>query len=263
VRLVGGRGRPGTTRPVAGPGSPGAGAAAPRGVRTVPAGGAAAATRIVLVRHGQSACAVAGVVGGILGCSGLTPDGVQQAHALARRLGETGELAGASALYSSVLARAVETAAVIAPYVGDGTLPCVTDCGLCELHPGEADGLSWSEFARRYGEPDWDADPTTVIAPGGESWTGFVARASASVAALAQRHAGQTVVVACHAGVVEATMLAFLPVTARRLHLPTEHTSLTEWEHDGQHWRLRRYNDAAHLVGSLRSGEAPRSGQQA
>ena len=33
----------------------------------------------------------------------------------------------------------------------------------------------------------------------------------------------------------------------RRLGLPTEHTSLTEWEWGEGHWRLVRYNDAAHL----------------
>ena len=44
-------------------------------------------------------------------------------------------------------------------------------------------------------------------------------------------------------------MLAFLPLApdSGRLRLPTEHTSLTEWELDDEGWRLVRYNDAAHL----------------
>jgi len=223
----------------------------PAGVRTM-APVSDAATRVVLVRHGESRCSVAGVVGGHHGCRGLTDIGVRQAQALAARLARTGELAGAGALYSSVLPRALETAAVIAPAVGAGA-GAVADCDLCELHPGDADGLGWAEYRRRYGEPDWDADPATTIAPGGESWTGFVDRASSGVARVAGAHRGGLVVIVCHGGVVESTLLAFLAVTGRpRLKLRTEHTSLTEWEHDAEGWRLLRYNDAGHLGPGLR-----------
>ncbi len=219
----------------------------PPGIRTVvvPDG---SRTRIVVVRHGEAACNVGGVVGGPRGCTGLTPDGRRQATALGVRLVETGELAGAAAVYTSVLPRALETAALAAPGIG-GAMAAVADCELCELHPGEADGLTWDEFRRRFGEPDFDADPDTPVAPGGESWSSFVARASTALARLARLHDGQLVVVVCHAGVVEASMLAFLPVAPgrRRLGLPTEHTSLTEWEVAGDVWRLVRYNDAAHL----------------
>ena len=85
----------------------------------------------------------------------------------------------------------------------------MTDCGLCELHPGEADGLTWDEFAERYGEPDWDADPEPGVAPGGESWTGFVARAAGALGApSAAGTRGELVVMVCHAGVIEASLLA-------------------------------------------------------
>ena len=226
----------------------------PLGIRTVPTRAAAgpadteAPTRVVLVRHGEAECNIAGVVGGRLGCSGLTERGRHEAGALRTRLLETGELAAAEAVYASVLARARETAAIIAPGVGSGGGPR-TDCDLCELHPGEADGLSWDEFRLRYGEPDWDHDPDALVAPGGESWTGFVRRASSAVARLADAHRGALVVAVCHAGVIEATLLGFLPVAVHqgRLRLPTQHTSLTEWELGPFGWRLVRYNDAAHL----------------
>ena len=218
----------------------------PPGVRTVPAE-SAHTTRLVLVRHGEAECNVAGVVGGRSGCTGLSPTGRGEAAALCTRLLETGELAGARALYSSVLARAIETASIIAP--GVGGLSPTPDCDLCELHPGEADGLTWEDFRLRYGEPDWDDDPDSPVAPGGESWTGFVRRAAAGVASLAAAHAGALVVVVCHAGVIESTLISFLPVAVHRgrLRLPTAHTSLTEWELGPFGWRLVRYNDAAHL----------------
>jgi probable phosphoglycerate mutase len=228
----------------------------PPGVRTVPTM-SPGATRLVLIRHGEAACNVSGVCGGPLGCGGLTGLGRRQVEALRDRLLLTGELAGADALYASVLPRAIETAELLAPAldaVADGhrepTLELVTECGLCELHPGEADGLTWSEFTKRFGNLDWDADPWQPIAPGGESWAGFVNRVAGALDVIVAGRAGQMVVVACHAGVIEASILAKLAVAGwlegARLQLRTRHASMTSWEIDAGRWRLLGYNDAAH-----------------
>ncbi len=241
------------------PRSVASGGAPPAGIRTVPVGPVEAAARLVLVRHGEAVCNVSGVCGGRVGCQGLTERGVGQVEALRHRLESTGELAGARALYASELPRAIETAALIAPALrsrGPGRSrgpepPVRRDCGLCELHPGEADGLTWNEFAVRFGDPGWDTTPDHPIAPGGESWTGFVRRVAATLETLAARHAGELVVVACHAGVVEASMLAMLPIVGgrdgARLGLATRHASMTTWEVGEAAWRLVAYNDASHL----------------
>jgi probable phosphoglycerate mutase len=235
-------------------------ASPPDGIRTVPAMATAHATRVVLVRHGEAECNVSGVCGGPRGCRGLTPYGVRQVEALRDRLGSTGELAGTDALYASVLPRAIQTAELLAPVLRalgpDGTTgpepTLLVDCGLCELHPGEADALSWGEFTARFGDPDWDTDPDRPIAPGGESWTGFVSRVSTTLEQLAARHPGELVVVACHAGVIEASLLGMLPISGgregARLQLRTHHASMTTWEIDAGRWRLLGYNDATHLV---------------
>ncbi len=231
----------------------------PAGIRTI-APTSPGATRIVLVRHGEAVCNVSGVCGGVIGCTGLTDLGRRQVSLLRDRLALTGELAGADALYASVLPRAIETAELLAPALvagdadGDRSKPPrpVLECGLCELHPGEADGLSWGQFSERFGALDWDADPRQLIAPGGESWTGFVQRVAASLDTLAADHPGQLVVVACHAGVIEASLLAKVPVAGgldgARLELRTRHASLTTWEVDDGRWRLLGYNDASHLA---------------
>ncbi|HLN16071.1 MAG TPA: histidine phosphatase family protein [Acidimicrobiales bacterium] len=221
----------------------------PAGVRTT-GPSPETATRVVLVRHGEAVCNVSGVVGGTTGCSGLTVEGRRQVQALRQRLAATGELTGTAALYASVLPRAIETAEGIRPALdgGDGPpLTLVTDCDLCELHPGEADGLTWWEFTERFTEPDWDEEPGRPLAPGAESWTSFVDRAAGAVARLALAHLGQLIVVVCHAGVIEATLLRFLPAApdVTRLKLRTDHASMTEWERSEGRWLLRRYNDVA------------------
>jgi probable phosphoglycerate mutase len=251
----------------------------PDGIRTVARiPDSASATRLVLVRHGEAECNVSGVCGGIKGCTGLTAKGVAQVTALADRLERTGELAGADALYASVLPRAIETAELLAPALRPigaddadgadgadgggatfGSIPAViTECGLCELHPGDADGLTWEEFSARYSGPDWDDHPDHPIAPGGESWTGFVLRVADALEAVAARHPGSLVVVACHAGVIEASLLSMLPLVdgraGARLQLRTQHASLTTWEVEQGRWRLLGYNDASHLIPSRPTG---------
>jgi probable phosphoglycerate mutase len=226
----------------------------PAGIRTVSVG-SGSATRLVLVRHGEAVCNVSGVCGGVIGCEGLTDLGRAQVALLRDRLLATGELIGTDALYASILPRAIETAELLAPSLAgaDGSPPeLVTSCSLCELHPGEADGLTWGEFSERFGTLDWDADPDQPIAPGGESWTGFVNRVSDSLDRIVADHGGEQVVVACHAGVIEASLLAKTPVAGglegARLGLRTQHASMTSWEVDEGRWRLLGYNDAAHRV---------------
>ena len=210
------------------------------------------ASRIVLIRHGEAECNVNRIVGGLQGCSGLTDLGRRQVAALADRLYESGELRQATALYSSVLPRAVETAERLRPVVGPGpkALGSVRQrCDLCELHPGEADGLAWEDVVATFGVPDWDRDPSQPIAPGGESWSRFVLRASQAVHDVVGSHPGELVVAAVHAGVIEATMIAFLgvpPETYRRGWLRVVHASMTEWEWvpGDDRFILLRFNDA-------------------
>lgn len=224
------------------------------------------ASRVVLVRHGQADCNVNGVIGGMQGCTGLTNLGVAQVASLADRLAATGELDDVAAVWSSVLRRARQSAEILLPSLGaPATLAIREDCGLCELHPGEADGLTWSELDHRYGIVDFDQEPERPVAPGGESWNGFVVRAAEGLDRVVAAHPGQRVVVVCHAGVIAASLLVHLarPGTGR-LVLSTLHASMTEWQVHGGRWTLLRYNDAAHLAaaglsGQLRSSSATRN----
>ena len=208
-------------------------------------------TRLVIVRHGEAACNAEDFIGGHDGCRGLTARGVRQARALAERLERTGELAEAAALWTSVLPRAVETAEIVATALPEHLGAPRQSCQLCERHPGEADGLTWSEYEARYRRSSLPGeDPETPLSPGGESWLEFVARASAALLELAGAYPGRLVVVVAHGGVVDSSMISLLglPAAGAGIRLHAEHTSLTEWEHTGRTWRLVRYNDAAHLA---------------
>ncbi len=233
------------------PGDSGGDAHVPEGVLRIFAPEAGAA-RIVLVRHGEAECNLNRIVGGRTGCTGLTDMGRSQVAALADRLYESGELREATALYSSVLPRAVETAERLRPVVGRGPTalgPVRERADLSELHPGEADGLEWKDVIEKFGVPDWDSDPTVPIAPDGESWSGFVARASGAVRDVVRQHPGELVVAAVHAGVIEATMIDFLGVPSdvyRRGWVRILHASMTEWEWVPSQDRfiLLRFNDS-------------------
>jgi probable phosphoglycerate mutase len=203
------------------------------------------------VRHGQSQATVDQVVGGEVGCTGLSDLGRRQAQALAARLAASGLLADTSVLYASVLPRAVETAEIIRPSVGSGDLEVNEDCDLCEVHPGEADGLLWSEFSERYGSPPWESDPSVPLSPGGESLLDFRGRVAGALGRLADAHPGETVVVACHGGVIVESMIALggLPAAGERARLEPDNTGLTIFLRRSDGWVLDRYNDVAHLDG--------------
>lgn len=206
--------------------------------------------RLLLVRHGDAHAGFHGVIGGERGCTGLTDLGRQQAEALRDHLSTTDRVQ-ADALVSSVLPRAIETAQIIAPALGIEL--GARECDLCEVHTGDADGLSWTEYGTRFGSFDMTAEPDRVFAPGGDSWNSFHERVRLSLERLARDHAGQTVVVVCHAGVIMASLreLLGIPHPGTGADLRPTNTGLTEWEHDDAlgRWTLHSFNETAHLVG--------------
>jgi probable phosphoglycerate mutase len=218
----------------------------PEGFRT--RGHEPTGARLVLIRHGEAFCNARGVVGGPVGCGGLTELGRAQAGELRDRLVKSQEFANAAALYTSVLPRSIETARIISPGLPD-SLVATEDCNLCELHPGEADGMTWDEMVTQFGGPDWDLEPDAPFAPGGESWTGFYERCRAALTEIARRHPGELVILVVHGGVIEQAVKMVEDASPEtRLGLRTENCSMTEVEFDGERRRVLRYNDLAPLA---------------
>ncbi len=217
-------------------------------------------TRIVFVRHGESRAQELQRVAGHVGCVGLSDRGRAQVEALRDRLASTGELGDDVVLYSSNMARAVETAGILAPALG-GVEP-IADCGWCEWHVGEdGDGLPWEEYEALYPWPEdrrWN--PDFKRDPGSESWNEMAARVGEAIDRLVDEHPGRTVVIASHGGTIVQAVVRFLDIDMstpeRRAWLGAENTSLTEFRwgrnpygNPSLDWELVRYNDAAHLAG--------------
>jgi probable phosphoglycerate mutase len=171
------------------------------------------------------------------------------------RLAGSGELAEASALYASVMPRAIETAEILSPALNG--LEVRAECDFCEGHPGEADGLTWAELDERYPSTGWDADSRR--APGWETWREMGERVTKGLSSLVERHPGETVVVACHGGVVVQAMVHFMALdqvaSDERAWISPENTSLTEWRFAPNPYQkgtlpveLVRFNDVAHLT---------------
>lgn len=204
--------------------------------------------RLFLIRHGDAHAGFYGPIGGPKGCAGLTDLGRRQAAALRDHLATSGRIQ-ADTLLASVLPRAIETAEIIAPGLG---LPIAGhDCEFCEVHTGEADGIDWRDYNATYGSFDMEAEPDRLFAPGGESWNSFQARVAQALQRLSVEYQDQTVVVACHAGVIMASMRVLLGIRHGDVsaHLRPANTSITEWEHSADHWTLRAYNESIHLLG--------------
>jgi probable phosphoglycerate mutase len=211
-----------------------------------------ATTRLLLVRHGAADAADAGIIAGIKGCTGLSDLGRRQAEALRDRL--AAHPIPVDVVQTSVLPRAIETAAIIAPALGGG--PAVQDCDLCELHPGECDGMTWEEWRSTYGvDPSRNLDQE--MSPGGESIISFARRVIAALERVLAGNEGRSIALVVHGGVIAASMLHLLGVDeeavrrGRPFWFDPENTSLTQWTRDegSGHWTLARYNDAAHLEG--------------
>lgn len=203
--------------------------------------------RLILIRHGESLHSQRRMIAGIASCPGLSARGFEQSRSLARRLEQTGELCEATQLLTSPVLRAHQTAEILAPYFPHCTLK--ENMNLCELMPGEADGMSWPDYVARYEAFDLMSEPERPFSPGGESWQDFSTRVHATLYDFAQRYAQQTVVGISHAGFIVMAMLELfsIPRPGTGARIDPSFTSITEWQHENGEWQLVRFNDIAHL----------------
>ena len=153
-------------------------------------------TQLIIVRHGQTQWNLKLIRQGHLD-SPLTEKGIAQAKALGERLARE----AFTALYSSDLGRAVQTAKMVAKTTGH---KIVTDARLRERHLGIFQGLNGDQIKGKHPEEyrlHRTMGPSYVI-PGGESVEQQVARNVDYLTEIAAKHLGETIVVVTHGGVL-------------------------------------------------------------
>jgi broad specificity phosphatase PhoE/ribonuclease HI len=193
-------------------------------------GARGAATRLLLLRHGQTELSVQRRYSG-RGNPPLTTLGRQQADAAAGYLGARG---GIAAVISSPLQRCQDTAAAAAKRLG---LDVAVDDDLIETDFGGWEGLTFAEAADRDPElhRQWLRD-TSTEPPDGESFDHVNQRVSRARDRIITEHGGSTVLVVSHVTPIKMLLREALdagPGILYRLHLDLASLSIAEFYPDG------------------------------
>lgn len=160
-------------------------------------------TRLVLIRHGQTDWNAAGRYQG-QSDPPLNAQGLAQAHEAAEKLRGV----GLEVLYSSPLARAYQTAGIIARALD---IPLHTDPRLVEIDQGDWEGRLVTEIEQLY--PDllrrWRTEPWSTTPPGGESLYRVQERVHEALDHILARHRGQCVGLVAHRLPIVLTKLRY------------------------------------------------------
>lgn len=200
-------------------------------------------TEIILIRHGETTWNRERRMQGQTDTP-LSDIGRAQAEALGQRMAKH----KFSALYSSDLSRAYETAAAVARVSGREIR---RDPALRERTFGIFEGLTYAEMAQRYPEEharflQRDAD---YAVPGGESPRQFYERGLACINAIADSHPDECVVVVTHGMVLDTLHRAArnMSLTEKR-DAPLFNASLNTFRREGPTWIEVSWGDITHLT---------------
>jgi len=175
---------------------------------------------IFLVRHGETDWNREGRIMGALPVP-LNERGDEQARGVAQALTRY----PIAALFSSPVARAVQTARLVAERLG---LPITEEAGLTELAMGAWEGRYWNELESDQSRRSLYSHPLEARAPGGETLAEVQKRAVAAIEnALAIQNHRPSVFVT-HADVVRTVVAHYLNLRitdSQRLRI--DHASLT------------------------------------
>jgi broad specificity phosphatase PhoE len=176
-----------------------------------------AMTRLVLVRHGETAWHAENRYAGASDIP-LNEHGREQAEQLAT----WAKTAGLDALWASPLTRALQTAA---PVAASTRLEPRVDPRLREVAFGDGEGLTRAEMRQRFPEAyaAFVTDPVTSYLPGGEDPVDAVARASACLTDIAAAHPTGRVLLVTHSTLIRLLLchLLGIPLAAYRNVFPS------------------------------------------
>lgn len=203
-------------------------------------------TRICFVRHGETDWNIEKRIQGHIDIP-LNQNGRAQALAM----GYNAVHHRFSALYSSDLTRAMETARAIAELEGLEVRPLPQ---LRERNYGIFQGLTSAEGALRHPEAyaHYVARSPDYAFESGETMLAHLARIEAGVDWMVRHHQGQTICAVSHGGVLD---IIYRKATGRPLHTPRDfaipNCALNWFHFDGHGWHLEKWADRHHLENVL------------
>lgn len=200
------------------------------------------ATHFIVVRHGETHWNIEGRRQGHLDSS-LTEKGRAQAEALSERFTPD----SCTAIYSSDLGRALDTATIIAGKTGHEV---IADERLRERNLGIFQGLDGDEIRARYPreyEEHRNGGADHAV-PSGESFRAQTKRNILCLEELAGRHAGEIIMVVAHGGVLSALFRHTLaiPLDAPR-RFSFKNASINVFKFQDGVWGLETWGDVTHL----------------
>jgi alpha-ribazole phosphatase len=205
-------------------------------------------TCLLLVRHGESEWNRSRQYAGQQDVP-LSELGREQA----RRLGERLKGERLTAIYSSPLQRASETAGFIGRSLG---LPVLIDPNLKEIHHGLWEGLTVSQVRKKYRSEyaRWRSQPQTVVMPEGESLADVAARVRTFLDRVQTQAQGGRILVCSHDATLRVLLLEVLGLGLENYaKWQFENASVSEIRlHHADRvpfGRLVRLNENAHLAG--------------
>jgi ribonuclease H / adenosylcobalamin/alpha-ribazole phosphatase len=203
------------------------------------------ATRLILVRHGETALTAQGRYSG-RGDIPLSERGEAQAMAAAGRV--AGIARDVAAVVTSPLSRCTRTAELIAAEVGGADVTVLPDLVECDF--GAWEGLTFAEVQERWpAELEAWLDSPRVAPPGGESFEAVAKRARGAVATVLRAYPSSVVVLVSHVSPIKLILrdaLAAGDGFLHRLFLDTAGVSTMDVWPDGN-VAVRSVNETAHL----------------
>jgi alpha-ribazole phosphatase len=174
------------------------------------AGGNSPETKLWLIRHPEPEVEP-GTCYGSLDLK-LSPRGLEHASEIASALASE----PFAAIYTSPLERCWRMAEILA---SGRTCPVKRVDALREMDLGECEGCQYEDLAERYPDifREWLERPASVRFPGGETFLELRERALGALREILARHAGQTVAMVTHAGVVRAILADTLGIAPDHL----------------------------------------------
>ena len=205
------------------------------------------ATRLFLIRHGQSAGNAQGRFGGH-SATPLSELGFEQARVTAEALAKE----NINAIYSSDLLRAVQTSEPLSKLTG---IPVITKPEFRERNVGVLEGLTFDESKQEYPDDYYALVNRNVhhVITKGESYSDLLNRIKGELRSIIRKHRGERIAIFTHTGALCFMTLHLIGAihrgTKQTPWIVTSNCGINRFEIRGpRNSRVLALNDTRHLT---------------